>query len=102
MDAAPGSPEGDRLELPSILAEDYEKKFFPVETPDPVEAILHEIESRDISKKDLVKYIGSRARVPEVLNRKRPLSLKMIRKLNVGPGISADIRVREYSLANNS
>ncbi len=102
MDAAPGSPEGDRLEILSILAEDYEEKIFPIEAPDPVAAILHEIESQDISKKDLEKYIGSRARVSEVLDRKRPLSLIMIRKLNAGPGISADILIRDYPPGDNS
>ena len=71
FNAAPDSPEGDRLEVLATLIEAYEEKHYPIPLPDPVEAILYYIESRGLSRRDLVPFIGSRARVSEVLNRKR-------------------------------
>ncbi len=93
-----GSPQGDKLDILATLVEVYEEKHYPIPPPDPVEAILHYMESQELTRRDLEPYIGSRARVSEVLNRKRPLSLRMIRKLHEGLGISADILVRNYAL----
>ncbi len=93
-----GSPQGEKLDILATLVEAYEEKHYPIPPPDPIEAILHYMESQALTQRDLEPYIGSRARVSEILNRKRPLSLRMIRKLHEGLGISADILVRAYTL----
>lgn len=93
-----GSPEGDKLDILATLVEVYEEKHYPIEPPDPIEAILHQLESRGLTRSDLEPYLGSRGRVSEILNRKRPLSLEMIRKLQAGLDISADILVQPYEL----
>ena len=95
MDAQPGSPEEEQLELFSLLVERYEQEHFPIAPPDPVEAILFRMEQEGLTRKDLVAYIGSPSKVSEVLNRKRPLSLTMIRALRAGLGISAEVLVQE-------
>ena len=96
--AAYGSAEGDKLDILATLVEAYEEKHYPIEPPDPVEAILHQLESRGLTRRDLEQYIGSRGRVSEILNRKRPLSLEMIRNLQAGLDISAEILVQPYEL----
>lgn len=96
MDAAPGSPAGDRLEVLTTLVEHYEAVHEPIEPPDPIEALMYHMESRGLKRRDLEPYLGSRARVAEVLNRKRPLSVEMIRKLHAGLGISAEVLIRPY------
>lgn len=93
-----GSPEGDKLDVWVTLIEAYEQKHYPIPPPDPIEAILHHMESRGLSLRDLEPYLGSGVRVSEILNRKRALSLKMIRELHKGLGISADILVQPYDL----
>ena len=98
MDAEPGTQEGDRLDVLATLVEAYEEKHHPVLPPDPVEAILHQMESRGMSRKDIEPFIGSRARVSEILNRKRSLTLKMIRNLQKGLGIPPEILIRPYDL----
>ncbi len=94
--AAPNTPEGDRLEVLAALVEHYEAEHFPIPTPDPVEAIRYYMESRGLTRKDLEPYIGDREKVNAVLRRKRPLSIAMIRKLNAGLGISADVLIQPY------
>ncbi|RYU93066.1 helix-turn-helix domain-containing protein [Emticicia agri] len=89
VDCAEDSPEEETLELVSILVEDYESKHYAIEAPDPIEAIKIKIEEEGIKRKDLAQYFGSSSRVSEVLNRKRPLTLEMMRKLHEGLGISA-------------
>ncbi len=96
--AAYGSPEGDKLDILVTLVEAYEEKHHPIPPPDPVEAILHHIESQGLSCRELEPYIGSRNRVSEILNRKRPLTLNMIRKLQSGLGISADMLIQPYRI----
>ena len=91
MDAEPGTPEGDELELWALLIEEYEKKRWPIAYPDPVDAIEFRMDQANLTRKDLVKYIGSASKVSEVLNRKRPLSLSMIRALHEGLGIPAEV-----------
>jgi HTH-type transcriptional regulator / antitoxin HigA len=81
-DAKPGSEEHDALEVLTLLVEDYEKRTFPIEEPDPIEAIRFRLEQMGKEPKDLVPILGSRSRVSEILNRKRSLSLPMIRKLH--------------------
>jgi len=100
--ALPDTPEGDRLELLTTLVEAYEEKHYNIPLPDPIEAILYHMESRGLSRRDLEPYMGSRARVSEVLNRKRPLSIDMIRNLHAGLGISAEVLIQPYSLAKSA
>lgn len=92
--ATDGTPEGDRLDVLVTLIEAYEKEAYPFERPDPIEAIQFRMEQLGLTRKDLEPFIGSRARVAEVLSRKRGLSIAMIRRLNEGLGISADILIR--------
>lgn len=95
MDAIPGSPEEDELDLFALLVEKYEEEHFPIDLPDPIEAIKFRMEQQGLTRKDLVAYIGSQSKVSEVLNRKRSLSLSMIRALNEGLGIPAEVLLRE-------
>jgi len=97
--ALPDTPEGDRLEVLAALVKAYEKKHYPIPLPDPIEAIEYHMESRGLSRQDLEPYIGSRARVSEILNRRRRLTLRMIRNLEAGLGIPAGILVQQYDLA---
>jgi HTH-type transcriptional regulator/antitoxin HigA len=94
--AEPGTPDGDRLEVLTTLVEAYEDQHYNLPLPDPIDAILYHMESRGLSRRDLEPYIGSRARVSEVLNRKRPLSLDMIRRLSTGLGIPAEVLIQPY------
>jgi HTH-type transcriptional regulator/antitoxin HigA len=97
MGAKAGTPEGDRLDVLVTLVEAYEARHFPIEPPDPVEAILYHLVSRGLSRRDIEPYIGSRARVSEILNRRRPLTLPIIRRLQAGLGIPADILIQPYA-----
>lgn len=90
LDPKPGSEEENELELLALVVEDYERKAVPFDQPDPVEAILFRLDQAGLMRKDLIPYIGSASKVSEVLSRKRPLSLAMIRKLHNGLGIPAD------------
>ena len=96
FDAAPDTPEGDRLEVLTTLVEVYEERHYTIPMPDPIEAILYHMESRGLTRHDLEPYIGSRARVSEVLNRKRPLTMEMIRNLHKGIGIPAEVLIQPY------
>jgi len=93
----PGSPEGDRFEILLTLTQAYETKHFPVDLPDPVEAIKFRMEQGGLTPKDLQPMIGRLNRVHEILNRKRPLTLAMIRKLHEGLGIPAESLIRPPS-----
>jgi HTH-type transcriptional regulator/antitoxin HigA len=90
MTAEPGTEKGDRLDVLVTLIEAWERRNFPMELPDPVEAIKLRMEQRGLTPKDLEPMIGRLNRVYEVLNRTRPLTLRMIRKLHEGLGIPAD------------
>jgi HTH-type transcriptional regulator/antitoxin HigA len=92
--ARSGTPDGDRLDVLATLIEAYEARIHPIDPPDPIEAILFRMEQRGLTRKDLEPLIGTRARVAEVLNRKRGLSIDMIRRLNEELGISADVLIR--------
>jgi HTH-type transcriptional regulator/antitoxin HigA len=98
FDAAPGTPESDRLEILTTLVEAYEDEHYSIPLPDPIEAIKYHMESRGLSRRDMEPYIGNRARVSEILNRKRRLSLNMIRKLEAGLDIPAEILIQPYDL----
>jgi HTH-type transcriptional regulator/antitoxin HigA len=95
MRAAPGSPEGERLDVLVTLVEAYERKQFPLDLPDPVEAIKFVMDQRGLTVKDLEPMIGRSNRVYEVLSRKRPLTLKMIWKLHKGLGIPAESLIKQ-------
>lgn len=97
--AKDGTAQSDRLEVLALLVERYEQEHFPIPDPDPIDFLHYVMESRGLARKDLEPFIGSRARVAEVLNRVRPLSLEMIRKLAEGLGIPAEVLVRRYALA---
>jgi HTH-type transcriptional regulator/antitoxin HigA len=88
-----GSEEEKVLEAITILASEYEKKHYSIPAPDPIEAIKHRMEELHLSQKDIAMYFGGENRVSEVLNRKRNLSLKMIRNISKNMGISADILI---------
>jgi HTH-type transcriptional regulator/antitoxin HigA len=98
MRAEPGSPEGERLDILVTLVEAYERQHFPLELPDPVEAIKFVMDQRGLTVKDLEPMIGRSNRVYEVLNHKRPLTLKMIRKLHSELGIPAECLIRQSGL----
>ena len=92
--AKSGSAEGDRLDVLATLIEVYEAQHYPMDPPDPIEAIQFRMEQQGLTRKDLEPMIGNRGRVAEVMNRKRGLSIEMIRNLHVHLGISADILIR--------
>ena len=95
MDAAPGTEEGDELELLVTLIEIYEKARYPIEMPDPIEAIKFRMEQQNLKQQSLVPYIGSKSKVSEVLNKKRPLTLAMMRALHKGLEIPAEVLLQE-------
>jgi HTH-type transcriptional regulator / antitoxin HigA len=94
MDAAPGSAEEEELELWSMLIERYEEEKYPIDMPDPVEAIRFRMDQEGLKQKDLEPYFSGKNRISEVLNRKRPLTLAMIRSLHRGLGIPAEVLIR--------
>lgn len=94
IESQPGTPEGDRMDVLVTLVEAYEAKHFPIPEPDdPVQVLEYYMESRGLSRSDLIPYLGSKERVSEVLNRKRGLSLKMIQQLHAGLGIPAELLI---------
>ena len=95
MDARRNTPEGDRLDVLVTLVEAYEARHFPLDLPDPVEAIKLVMEQRGLAVKDLVPFIGQPNRVYEILNRKRPLTMAMAWKLHQGLGIPAESLIRQ-------
>ena len=95
-DVEPDTPDGDRFEVLSLLVEAYREENYPVPLPHPIEAINYYMESRGLSRASLEPFIGTRARVSEILNRKRPLTLRMIRNLQEGLGIPAEVLIQPY------
>ena len=89
-----GTADGDKLDVLATLIDAYEAKHFPIDPPDPIEAIRFRMEQQGLTRKDLEPLLGSRTRVSEVLNRKRGLSIEMIRRLHEELGISADVLIR--------
>jgi HTH-type transcriptional regulator/antitoxin HigA len=94
FDAAAGTPEEELLEVLTILVEAYETEHYPILPPDPIEAILHVMDAYQLEPGDLEQYLGSQEQVLEVLSRKRPLTLPMIRELHKGLGIPAEILIQ--------
>jgi len=95
LDPDPGEKDADKLELQSLLIESYETEHFPIDLPDPIDAIEFVMDQRELSQKDLIPFLGSRSKVSEVLSRKRPLTLSMIRALNKGLNIPAEVLLNE-------
>ena len=102
LDPEPGTSDGDELEVITVLVKDYEGKQFPVQIPDPIEAVLFRMDQMGLSQRDLVPLIGSRARVSEILSRKRPLTLSMLKALHTGLGIPAAVLLRGEQQAASS
>ena len=100
MDVQPDTPEGDRLDVLATLVDAWEEKHFPIEEPDPIEAIQHRMEALGMSRKDLESMIGGRNRVSEVLSRKRPLTIHMIRRLSEKMHIPAGVLIRPYEISD--
>ena len=97
MDAAPtdGTPEADQLALLVLVIGDYEDRHYPIDPPDPIDAIVFRMDQQGLKQRDLIPYIGSASKVSEVLSRKRPLSINMVRRLHQGLGIPAEVLIKE-------
>ena len=96
FDAKPGTKEGDELEILGILIENFENENFPIELPDPIEAIKFRMEQLNYSQNDLAEVIGLKSRASEILNKKRKLSLEMIRKLTEKLHIPTEVLIQAY------
>lgn len=102
FDAPIDSKEGDEAEILSLLIENYENEHYPIEAPDPIEAIKIRMEELNMRQKDLVGVIGGKSRVSEILNRKKRLTVDMIRELERILQISASVLVNNYQLVKNN
>lgn len=96
FDSEPDTPAGDELEIWALIIEDYEEQHYPIGPPDPIEAIKFRMDQMGLVQNDLVKILGHKSRVSEILSRKRKLNLDMIRKLHKNLGISTEVLVQEY------
>jgi|SRR5690606_2323575 HTH-type transcriptional regulator/antitoxin HigA len=98
FDAEIGTPESDEADVLGLLIDDYEKKHYPIEAPDPIEAIKIRMEEMHLKQVDLIKEIGGKSRVSEILNRKRKLTVDMIRNLAARLNLSAGLLIRDYQI----
>lgn len=98
FDAKPGTPESDELEILGLMVDDYENKHYPIEAPDPIEAIKIRMEEMHLKQVDLIPEIGGKSRVSEILNRKRRLTVTMIRKLATRLNLSSNLLIKDYQL----
>jgi HTH-type transcriptional regulator/antitoxin HigA len=98
FDAPVGTPESDEADLIGLLIDEYEKKHHPIEAPDPIEAIKIRMEEMHLNQKDLINEIDRKSRVSEVLNRKRKLTIDMLRNLAARLNLSANILINDYQL----
>ena len=99
FDAPANTTEGDEAEILSLLIENYENEYYPIEAPDPIEAIKIRMEEMNLRQKDLVGIIGAKSKVSEVLNRKRKLTVEMIRSLTKKLKLSASLLINDYQLS---
>lgn len=99
FDAPIDSPEGDEAEILTLLIENFENKYYPIEAPDPIEAIKIRMEEMNYLQKDLVGVIGGKSRVSEILNRKKKLTVDMIRKLTEILKLPSDLLIQDYQLS---
>jgi len=102
FDAEPDTPEFDNLAVLTMLVEAYEQRHYPIEPPEPIEAILYYLESRGLSAHDLEPIIGNQREVTDILNRQEALTLEMIRRLHSSLGIPAEVLIQPYPLMKNS
>jgi HTH-type transcriptional regulator/antitoxin HigA len=98
FDATIGTPESDEADVLALLVDEYEKQHFPIEAPDPIEAIKIRMEEMQLKQADLIPEIGGKSRVSEILNKKRKLTLEMIRNLEGRLNLSAGLLIRDYQL----
>ena len=98
FDSPAGYPESDEADILAVLVEDYERIHYPIDAPDPVDAIKIRMEQLNLKQNDLVDAFGSKSRVSEVLNRKRKLTIDMIRKLSVKLNLPVSVLVKDYKL----
>lgn len=98
FDAKSGTQESDEADILGLLIEEYENKHFPIEAPDPIEAIKIRMEEMHLKQVDLIETIGGASRVSEVLNRKRKLTVEMIRSLNRKLNLSSQLLIKDYNL----
>ena len=98
FDAPLGSPESDEADVLALLIDEYEKQYYPIEAPDPIEAIKIRMEEMQLKQADLIPEIGGKSRVSEILNKKRKLTVEMIRNLEVRLNLSAGLLIRDYQL----
>jgi len=99
FDAPDGTLESDEADILALVIDDYERKHFPIEAPDPIEAIKIRMEEMQLKQSDLINEIGGKSRVSEILNRKRKLTVDMIRNLTSRLNLSANILVKDYPLS---
>ena len=102
FDSKSGTLEADQLDVLTTLVEMYEERHYQIPLPDPIEAIVFHMESHGLSRRDLEPFIGSRARVSEILNKKRPLTMDMIRNLHKGLGISVEVLIQPYDIQKDA
>ncbi len=98
FDAKLDTPESDELDILGLMVDDYENKHYPIDAPDPIDAIKIRMEEMDIKQVDLISEIGGKSRVSEILNRKRRLTVDMIRKLATRLNLSANLLIKDYKL----
>jgi HTH-type transcriptional regulator / antitoxin HigA len=98
FDAPIGTPESDEADVLALLVDEYEKQHYPIEAPDPIEAIKIRMEEMQLKQADLIPEIGGKSRVSEILNKKRKLTVEMIRNLAARLNLSAGLLVRDYQL----
>jgi HTH-type transcriptional regulator/antitoxin HigA len=101
FDAPAGTEEGDEADVLGLLIDDYENKHYPIEAPDPIEAIRIRMEEMNLKQVDLIDEIGGKSRVSEILNRRRKLTLEMIRNLNKRLNLSPELLISDYKLVKN-
>ena len=99
FDSPVGSPKSDEADILALLVDEYEKKHYPIDAPDPIEAIKIRMEELQLKQIDLVSEMGGKSRVSEVLNRKRKLTVEMIRKLTNRLNLSADLLINDYHVS---
>jgi len=98
FDAKLGTPESDELDILGLMVDDYENKHYPIDAPDPIEAIKIRMEEMHLKQVDLIAEIGGKSRVSEILNRKRRLTVEMIRKLTTRLNLSSNLLIKDYQL----
>ncbi len=99
FDATIGTSESDEADILGLMIDEYEKKHFPIETPDPIEAIKIRMEEMQLKQVDLINEIGGKSRVSEILNRKRKLTVEMIRRLTIRLNLSPALLINDYQLS---